>query len=413
MFPKRTTIRPALALIACLGLLPTAMAAEAAKPFLEKTDLFVAGEGGYYKYHIPGLVVTGNGSILAFCEARNTRDDWADIDILLRRSTDDGKTWSAPKNIADVPGPKEKNPVARELKGVDQSWVTYNNPVAIADKDGTVHFLFCLEYLRCFYMRSNDDGVTWSTPVEISGAFEEFRKVYDWKVLASGPNHGIQLKNGRLIVPVWLSLGTGKNVHMPSVTSTIYSDDQGKTWHAGEIAVPCTEEWIDPNETVAIQLADGSVMLNVRSESKANRRLVTISKDGATGWSTPRVDDALMEPICMAGMTRLSEKPASDKNRILFSNPDNLERTEGEAVPGGRRDRKNLSVKISYDEGKTWAVNKPLEPGWSAYSDIEVTREGTILCFYGRGAKRDSVGDRLTLARFNLEWLSDNKDHLP
>ena len=105
---------------------------------------------------------------------------------------------------------------------------------------------------------------------------------YDWKVLATGPNHSIQLKNGRLVVPVWLSTGTGGNAHRPSVTATIYSDNQGKTWKAGDIAVPCTEEWINPNETVAIELNDGRVMLNVRSESKAHRRLVTISPDGVT-----------------------------------------------------------------------------------------------------------------------------------
>ena len=147
--------------------------------------------------------------------------------------------------------------------------------------------------MRCFYMRSADDGVTWSAPVEITAAFEDFHRSYAWKVLATGPDHGIQLKSGRLVVPVWLSTGTGGNAHRPSVTATIYSDDQGKTWHAGEIAVPCTEEWINPNETVAVELADGRVMLNVRSESKQHRRLVTTSKDGATDWSTPKFDDAL------------------------------------------------------------------------------------------------------------------------
>jgi len=89
-----------------------------------------------------------------------------------------------------------------------------------------------------------------------------------------------------------------------SVTATIFSDDQGKTWKAGDIAVPCTEEWINPNETVAVELSDGRVMLNVRSESKAHRRLVTISPDGATHWSTPKFDDALHEPICMGGIVR-------------------------------------------------------------------------------------------------------------
>jgi len=288
--------------------------------------------------------------------------------------------------------------------------VTYNNPVLIADRDGTVHMLFCIEYMRCFYQRSRDDGLTWSQPVEITSTFEKFRSVYDWKVLATGPNHSIQLRTGRLIVPVWLSTGTGGNAHRPSVTATIYSDDQGRTWHAGDIAVPCTDEWINPNETVAIELADGRVMLNVRSESKAHRRLVTIGPDGAAGWSTPKFHDALLDPICMAGLVRYSTEKNSGKNRILFSNPHNLERADGKAEAGKSRDRKNVSVKLSYDEGQTWAVNKTVEAGFSAYSDLAVTHSGTILCFYGRSEKPHFAGDRLTLARFNLAWLTDGRD---
>jgi sialidase-1 len=385
-------------------------AAGAAEPYLEKTDLFVAGQGGYARYHIPGVVVTTRGTVLAWCEARKNGGDWDAIDLLLRRSTDEGKTWSAPTKFADVPGPKTKNPVALRVKDVRPDDVTYNNPVLIADRGGTVHFLFCIEYMRCFYSRSDDDGQTWSKPTAITGTFEKFRPAYDWKALASGPNHGIQLRTGRLVVPVWLSTGTGGNAHRPSVTATIYSDDAGKTWKAGDIAVTGTDEIINPNETVAVELADGSVMLNIRNESKANRRLVVVGKDGATGWSKPRFDDALKEPICMAGLVRFSGSPATDKNRLLFCNPDNLARADGKEEPGKNRDRKNLSVKLSYDEGKTWAVNKVVEPGWSAYSDLAVTPRGTVLCFYGRAEKPHFAGDRLTVARFNLEWLTDGKD---
>jgi sialidase-1 len=396
------------------------LAASAAEPFIEKTDLFTTGEDPAYQiYHSPGIVVTAKGSVLAWCEARKRAagvSDWDDIRILLRRSTDDGKTWSAPKSIADVPGPKTKNPFSLRMKGVDPNDVTYNNPVLISDRNGTVHMLFCLEYMRCFYQRSTDDGVSWSTPVEITQTFEAFRPAYDWKVLATGPDHAIQLKGGRLVVPVWLSTGTGGNAHRPSVTATIYSDDAGKTWQASEIAVPCTDEWINPNETVAIELADGRVMLNVRSESKAHRRLVTTSKDGATGWSTPRFDDALLEPICMGSIIRFSLAKDGGKNRILFSNPDNLARADGKEEPGKNRDRKNVSVKLSYDEGQTWTVSKPIEPGPSMYSDLAVTQSGTVLCFYGSSGNNTGLsffaGGRLTLARFNLEWLTDGKDSL-
>jgi sialidase-1 len=391
-------------------LLAAAATLPAAEPFLEKHDLFTVGDDPAYNiYHIPGIVVTAKGTVLAWCEARKRPagvSDWDDIRILLRRSTDDGKSWSEPQSIANVEGPKRKNAFALRMKNVDPADVTYNNPVLIADRDGTVHMLFCLEYERAFYQRSVDDGLSWSKPVEITATFDAFKKDYAWKVLATGPNHSIQLKTGRLVVPVWLSTGEGGNAHRPSVTATIYSDDQGKTWKAGDIAVPCTDEWINPNETVAIELNDGRVMLNVRSESEAHRRLVVTSPDGATNWSTPKFDDALLEPICMGGIVRYHH---GGQSLILFSNPHNLDKAQGKAEPGKNRDRKNLSVKLSRDEGGTWAVNKRLEDGPSAYSDLAVTKDGTILCFYGRAGDGKGMtawsGGRLTLARFNLEWL--------
>ncbi len=394
----------------CLAVLLTFHTAFAADPFIEKSDLFTAGDGGFKVYHIPGIAVTANGTVLAWCEARKKGGDWDQIEIVLRRSTDDGKSWTEPQSIANVPGPKTKNPASLHVKGVDPNDVTYNNPVLIPDRHGVVHMLFCLEYQRCFYQRSTDNGATWSTPVEITSTFEQYHSIYPWKVLATGPDHGIELKSGRLIVPIWLSMGTGSNGHRPSVTSTIYSDDSGATWHAGEIAVPCTEEWINPNETIAVELADGRVMLNCRSESRAHRRLVTSSQDGATNWSMPKFDDTLVEPICMAGIVRYSLAKDGGKNRILFSNPDNLSRADGKETPGKFRDRKNLTVKLSYNEGQAWPVSRVIEAGPSAYSDIAVSKGGTILCFYDRGKKPGFAGDYITLARFNLEWLTDGKD---
>jgi len=392
------------AALVCLASLSLACTISAATQFLERVDVYQGGKEGYAFYRIPGLVITKKGTILAYCEARRSSSDWGAIDIMLRRSTDGGKTWERQEKVADIPGPKEKNPVvvARNLARPDE--ITYNNPVMIADRNGVIHFLFCLEYMRCFYQRSEDDGITWSKPREITSAFEGFRARYDWKVLATGPGHGIELKNARLLVPVWISPATGGGAHRPSVTSAIFSDDAGATWQSGEIAAPDTADWVFPNEAMAVQLADGRVMLNVRTESKAHRRLVTTSADGATHWSTPAFDEQLNEPVCMASILRLSEKPR--KSRILFSNPDNLSRADGNMkIPRG--DRKNLSIRLSYDEGKTWPVKKVFEPGFSAYSDLGAMPDGTILCLYEHGPNRS---DTLTLARFNLEYLTDGKD---
>src|SRR5258706_6717420 len=146
-------------------------AATGAEPLLTKSDVFIAGTDGYAFYRIPGLVVTSKGTVLAYCEARRSSSDWSAIDIMIRRSTDGGKTWGPAQKIADVPGPKQKNPLILAKAALNTNDITYNNPVAIADHDGTVHFLFCLEYMRCFYQRSGDDGVTWSKPREITYSF--------------------------------------------------------------------------------------------------------------------------------------------------------------------------------------------------------------------------------------------------
>lgn len=394
-------------------ILATAVLLQAAEPAIEKADLWTGGEGGYKMYRIPGIVVTAKGTVLAYTEARrNSGNDWDTIEIVMRRSVDGGRTFDRQRVIADVAGPIQRNPVAIERKQATPDDRTFNNPVAIPDRNGTVHFLFCLEYMRVFYMHSDDDGQTFTAPVEITSVFDAFRPAYAWRVVATGPGHGIQLANGRLLVPIWLSLGTSGNGHHPSVAATIYSDNRGVTWHAGAIAMPDTPEFPDPNETAAVQLVDGRVMLNIRTEAEANRRTIVTSKDGATGWSQPRLQQDLPDPICFASLMRLSTKKTGGRNRLVFSNPDSLTRADGHDILS--KDRKNLTVYLSYDEGDSWPVKRTLEEGSSGYSDLTVLPDGTILCLYEAGGGLGSFPNRkLLLARFNLEWLTGGKDSLP
>lgn len=365
----------------------------AAETVPEKIDVFPAGMNGINLYRIPGMVVTSKGTVLAYCEARkNGGSDWGEIEVHLRRSTDGGKTWEPSKKIAHETTRIEGNPTKKSGGEKEQ---TVNNPVAIVDRDtGAIEFLYCVNYARCFSMRSTDEGKTWGKPVEITASFEPFRARYNWTVIATGPGHGIQLKSGRLVVPIWLAYGKN-GAHAPSAAATIYSDDHGKTWKAGEIPLPNEGELGDPNETMITELSDGRVMLVNRNVSKPNRKLITTSPDGATKWSKPFFHEQLWEPICMASIIAYPSKPGMQ----IYSNPHTLARdSQGKEIPVGRGKRENLSIKLSRDDGKTWPINKTLEAGPSAYSDLAILPDGSLLCLY-EGNKK------IVCARFTLDWL--------
>lgn len=392
-------------------LLAAFLPAAAATSEPARVDIFTSGEHGYFMYRIPGLAVTPKGALLAYAEARRTSgSDWDDIDLIIRRSEDGGATWSPQQVIGRLSETLTQNPVTAG-RNRPPGAITYNNPVVISDrKKGLVHFLYCVEYMRAFYMRSDDDGKTFSPPVEITKTFDGFRSEYDWKVIATGPGHGIQLKNGRLLVPVWLSTAAVAP-HNPNVLATIYSDDHGKTWRHSRIAIMGGGEIRNANETVAVELANSHVMLNVRSTSPRHRRLVVTSPDGATRWSTPRFQEELVEPICFGSIARYGPTSRRGPNRLLFVNPDNLLRGGQPGEPGQSRDRRNLTVQLSVDDGATWNVKRVLDPGWAGYADINVGPDNMIYVLYERGhpnEERLRIA-ALTLVKFPLSWIEGAK----
>ena len=385
---------------------PLTLGAAETGALLNQTNLFEAGAAGYALYRIPGVVVSSKGTVLVYCEARRTGGDWAAIDILARRSIDGGKSWEAPFRIADVPGPKPKNPIRKKASAAE---ITYNNPVAIAEANGRFHFLFCLEYMRCFHQTSDDEGLTWSKPEEITKSMDGFRSAFDWKVIATGPGHGIELRNHRLVVPIWLSLGQGPNNHTPSVSSAIFSDDHGQSWSTSDIAIPGSGAITNANECAVVELPNGDVMLNARNHSPEQRRAIVLSSDGGKHWAGPRLQNDLPEPVCMAGFIRYSGRGQTNQSCLLLSQP-----AAAEIPPGKSGKRENLSIRLSRDDGKTWPVSRSLEAGASAYSDLAEMPDGTILCFYERANGGSSPYGMLTLAKFSLSWLTeDGKTETP
>jgi sialidase-1 len=267
-----------------------------------------------------------------------------------------------------------------------------------------VHLLYAVDYARAFHRRSDDAGRTWSQARDVTATFEALRPAYDWRVLAPGPGHGIQLRSGRLLAPIWLSPGGGHDGHHPQQVATIYSDDGGVTWQAGELVTP--RDGPDHGEPVAVELSDGRVMVNMRNEDPrlgSIARAVSTSPDGARDWSPPRLDPGLPDPISFGALQRY------DRRTILFANVHRGTVVDWRwTVFGYRGRREPLGIRVSYDDGATWPVARILQRREGGYVDLFV-RDGTIYALFEQGwRRRNHYRTRfLRLARFDLAWVED------
>lgn len=343
---------------------------------LTMTDVFVAGENGYHTYRIPAIVQSRAGTLLAFCEARRDgRGDTGQIDLVLKRSTDHGATWSAMQVVgtADAFTTGNPAPVVDRDSGTIWLLITRNHADAHEGKiqDGTA------PPRSAWITRSTDDGETWADLKDISGQARRD----DWRWYATGPVHGIQLISGRLLIPCNHSDGKEWSDNYSHV---IYSDDHGETWTIGGVNQSRT------NESTVVELVDGRIYRNMRNYRDTHRRAVDISEDGGETFANLRDDDELIEPVCQASVVRYSTEENSDANRILFSNP-------------ASEKRENMTIRMSLDETETWPVAKTLWAGPAAYSDLVTLRDGTIGCLFERG--KDNPYERITFAHFTLGWL--------
>jgi len=360
---------PVLAVVLLFVAAASSIAASSGGLF--QTDVFVSGESGYSTYRIPAMMVTSKGTVLAFAEARkNSSSDAGDIDMVLKRSSDNGSTWGAAITIWNEPGN-----------------VTVGNPVPVQDRDtGTIWILLTRDNKEVFAVSSDDDGVTWSKPRDITADV----KKADWEWVATGPGHGIQLDSGRLVVPADHSEngGLGKGEMHSHIT---YSDDHGKTWKLGATLPDKTDE------STAAQLADGSLYINMRNNYFRFKRAYAVSKDGGLTFGKMKWDNALIEPVCEGSVMRFSLEKDGGRNRLLFSNPAN-------------RSRDHMTVRLSYDEAKTWPVARVINEGFSGYSDLTVLKNMSIGLLYENGPVH--YFDKITFARFSLDWLTEGKDPL-
>lgn len=363
-----------------------------AQPQLSHVDVFKAGSGGYSAYRIPTIVAAGDGSLLVFAEARrDNRGDpgGGDIDLVCSRSTDQGRTWSPPQLIDD-PGEKwsASNPTPLLDRSNGRLWIFYNRwepgMGTIASRPGTNN--------NQMWARTSDDhGQSWSAPRDLTRVSRDYDT---WGAIFLGPGGAIQTRSGRLLIPAAMkydaySLVGAHGSESTMRTYTIFSDDNGKTWQRGSLTHALT------NENQMVELADGSVLMDARQNS-GEHRWNMFTNDGGKTWSRPRPGQAVA-PIC-ASIRRYSSETSGDRNRLLWTAP---------AGPG----RKNLVIRISYDEGQTWMNERLLYGGLAAYSDIVVLPKGNAGVVWERGVS--DTYQFVTFTSFNREFLEPTGTLIP
>ena len=344
---------------------------------LDQVEVFRAGDNGYHTFRIPSVIVTQKGTVLAFCEGRkHGSGDAGDIDLVMKRSSDNGKNWEDLELIWD----DGENTCGNPCPVIDQTtgsiWLLLTHNLG-KDRERAIVQGASKGTRSVWVCKSEDDGVTWSKPVEIT----KHVKKDNWTWYATGPGVGIQLRSGRLVVPC-----DNKEAETDRYQShIIYSDDHGAAWTLGAPVGPGC------NECQVVELADGRLMLNMRSYRGNNRRMIAYSKDQGDTWSSPEPDTTLIEPVCQASLLRLSGTRVDSETQLLFSNPASVK-------------RERMTVRLSPDDGETWSIARLLHEGPSAYSCLTVLSNARIGCLYERGEK--SPYEKITFAQFSVEWLT-------
>jgi sialidase-1 len=349
----------------------------AAQAILESTTVWQQNENNIFTHFVYGLSVTKKGTILSFSEARiHDGTDHGAHHIVMKRSTDKGASFSASQILV-----KSEN---------GQCWA---NPTALVEnKTGAIFLFYALNehnaQSRVFYKKSKNEGRSWSAPMEVTSLFTGNK--HEWTFHLPGPGHGIQLKDGRLIVPIWHR----KPISFPAKqrnydVNFIYSDDRGKSWKLGG-ETPVGEL----NESQLVEKENGDLLFLGRTitGNKGAYQAKLMSKDRGITWSDSLEYAAqLTGRVCDIGMTGFSWKP----NIMLVSQP------------SGASVREDLVIRMSTDGGRSWDKSKLILAGRATYSDLAVLPDQTVVCLVGKGGGATSP-ESVVLIRFNLEWLVED-----
>lgn len=360
-------------------------------------DLFKAGENQIDTYRIPAIVQAKDGTILAFAEARNASlSDTGNIDLVLKRSTDGGLTWSETIVVWDD-GPNvcgNPAPVVDQTTGRVVLLMTWNKG---SDHEPNIFNHTSEDTRRVFVTYSDDHGLTWNQPKEITAT----AKKNEWTWYATGPCHGIQLQKGKHKGRLVVSANHGydrEGQHNGNSSHILYSDDGGTTWQLGGGS---ENELYKGNESTVVELANGDVMLNMRNayveshEKNGYARRVAISHDSGVTFNPTDIyhDHMLIEPICQASLLNYTHK-GKLSNTLLFSNPFSIH-------------RRNMTVKKSTDSGKSWSIVFQDGHNHAAYSDMVTLSNGDVGLLYETGTK--NAYDKIRFVRIPSSYVMTDK----
>jgi sialidase-1 len=377
---------PALArLAAVFGITSSVLAAEP-----EFTDVFVSGQEGYGSIRIPAVLVTKSGSVLAFAEGRMRPTDQAENDIIAKRSTDGGKTWTPLQVIHEDGANSLNNPTVVQEQQSSRIFLMYQRiPAHLKEHSASIATGLNGPDIYCnLVVWSDDDGKTWSKPHDVTATTKRPERA---TTVASGPGVGIQLTRGphkgRLVIP--FNEGPYGKWH----NFAVFSDDAGKTWRYGADVpgafVPDGKggERSQINEAQMVELSDGSLRLSTRQFAGAKVRRTSVSRDGGATWSTVEELPDLADPSCMQGLLRYSFDDGAGKGKLLHTGPNSMKRDHG-------------TVYLSTDDGATWPVKRELYAGGFAYSVPARLADGTVGVLF----EADNY-KRIVFTRFPIEWV--------
>lgn len=340
-------------------------------------EVYARGRDGYPAYRIPSMVTTSSGTLLAFAEGRASLRDHAENDIVLKRSLDNGNTWEPLSVVAEDGANALNNPTAIVTRPSGRVLLVYQRYQRGFDEHNAAPGLDGPNICRIFTIHSDDEGVTWSKPAEITAQAKRPSVVTS---TAAGPGCGIQLKrgrhNGRILIPF------NQGPYGKWSVYAVMSDDGGNSWCHGKTAQEGGKGYA--NEVQFVELANGDVMLNARNQGGEGFRKTAISADGGETWSPTELDRQLPEPFCQAGLIELSP------GLLLFSNPNS------------QTARTNGTIRLSEDDGKTWKWSKTLYAGGFSYSSPTVLKDGAIGCLF----EKDGA-TTISFARFTTNWVMD------